>query len=157
MQENMIACDSLGVIYKGRTENMSKFKEEFAAETDKRTLEEALKGADIFFGCSAAGALKEEFLASMAENPIVFALANPEPEIRPEVAQKVRPDVIIATGRSDYPNQLSNINCFPYLFRGTLDTRSPVINQHMMMAAAVSLAMLAREPVLDEVATTYDG
>ena len=123
---------------------MNPQKEEFAAETEKRTLEEALQGADVFVGVSSAGALKQEYLAQMAEDPIIFAMANPEPEIRPADAKAVRPDAIIATGRSDYPNQINNVMCFPFLFRGTLDTRSPEINEAMKMAAALALAELAQ-------------
>jgi len=156
-KENIIVCDTRGVIYKGRAAGMTKEKEEFAAETDRRTLEDALDGADVFVGVSAAGALKKEFLAKMAPSPIIFAMANPEPEIRPDHAKEVRPDSIIATGRSDYPNQINNVMCFPFLFRGTLDTRSPQINEDMKMAAAIALAMLAREDVPDDVSRAYSG
>ena len=154
---NIFACDTKGVIYKGRTEGMTPQKEEFAVETNKRTLAEALEGADVFIGVSAAGALKPEFLASMAANPVIFAMANPEPEIRPSEAKRVRADAIIATGRSDYPNQINNVMCFPFLFRGTLDTRAREINEDMKMAAALALAELARKPVPEEVARAYDG
>ena len=136
---------------------MNPQKEEFAVETEKRTLEEALQGADVFVGVSSAGALKPEFLAQMAENPIIFAMANPEPEIRPADAKAVRDDAIIATGRSDYPNQINNVMCFPFLFRGALDTRAPEINEAMKMAAALALAELAQKPVPDEVARAYGG
>ena len=136
---------------------MNPQKEEFAVETEKRTLEEALQGADVFVGVSSAGALKQEYLAQMAEDPIIFAMANPEPEIRPADAKAVRPDAIIATGRSDYPNQINNVMCFPFLFRGTLDTRSPEINEAMKMAAALALAELAQQPVPDEVSRAYSG
>jgi len=156
-KENTIVCDSKGVIYKGRTIGMNEYKEEFAAETDKRTLAEALVGADVFVGVSAAGALKPEYLKTMASTPIIFAMANPEPEIRPDVAKAIRPDAITATGRSDYPNQINNVMCFPFLFRATLDTRSKEINEEMKMAASKALAMLAREPVPDEVARAYEG
>jgi malate dehydrogenase (oxaloacetate-decarboxylating)(NADP+) len=118
-------------------------------------LEEALDGADCFIGVSAAGILKPEWLKGMAKNPIIFAMANPEPEIRPEIAQAAREDAIVATGRSDYPNQVNNVMCFPFLFRGCLDTRSPVINEEMKMAAALALAKLAREPVPDAVSRAY--
>ena len=128
-KENVIVCDTRGVVYKGRTAGMNPQKEEFAVETDRRTLAEALNGADVFVGVSAAGALKAEFLASMAPNPIIFAMANPLPEINPNEAKAVRPDAIIATGRSDYPNQINNVMCFPFLFRGTLDTRASEINE----------------------------
>ena len=153
--ENVIVCDTRGVIYKGRTEGMNEQKEEFANETDRRTLGEALNGADVFIGVSAAGALKAEFLAAMAPTPIIFAMANPEPEIRPEDAKAVRADAIIATGRSDFPNQINNVMCFPFLFRGTLDTRATEINEAMKMAAAKALSELAREVVPDEVARAY--
>ena len=136
---------------------MNPQKEEFANATDKRTLQEALVGADVFIGVSAAGALKPEFLAQMAEAPIIFAMANPEPEIKPDAAKAVREDAIIATGRSDYPNQINNVMCFPFLFRATLDTRAREINEAMKMAAATALANLAREPVPDEVSRAYSG
>ena len=155
--ENVIVCDTRGVIYKGRTQGMNEHKEEFANDTEKRTLGEALNGADVFIGVSAAGALKAEFLKSMAATPIIFAMANPEPEIRPDDAKAVRPDAIIATGRSDYPNQINNVMCFPFLFRGTLDTRAREINENMKMAASIALSWLAREPVPDEVARAYGG
>ena len=143
-KENVIVCDTKGVIYKGRQAGMNEQKEEFAAETEKRTLEEALQGADVFVGVSSAGALKPEYLDQMADNPIIFAMANPEPEIRPSDAKAVRDDAIVATGRSDYPNQINNVMCFPFLFRGTLDTRAREINEDMKMAAALALAELAR-------------
>jgi malate dehydrogenase (oxaloacetate-decarboxylating)(NADP+) len=156
--DNIIACDTQGVIYKGRTAGMNKWKEEFAnATTTARTLEEALKGADVFIGVSVANALKPEYLVSMAPHPIIFAMANPVPEIMPPEAKKVRPDAIIATGRSDFPNQINNVMCFPFLFRGTLDTRTRVINEPMKLAAAKALAMLAREPVPKEVQRAYAG
>ena len=156
-KENVKVCDTRGVIYKGRKEGMNKQKEEFAVKTFARTLKDALVGADVFIGVSAAGALKEEYLASMAGKPIIFAMANPEPEINPDVAKRVRPDAIIATGRSDYPNQINNVMCFPFLFRGTLDTRAPEINEHMKMQTALALAELAHEPVPDVVARAYNG
>ena len=154
---NVIACDTKGVIYKGRTAGMNKWKEEFANDTERRTLKEALVGADVFIGVSAPGVLTEDMLVDMADAPIIFAMANPEPEIRPELAKKVRPDAIIATGRSDYPNQINNVMCFPFLFRGTLDTRASCINEEMKMATALALAMLAREDVPNEVARAYGG
>lgn len=123
-EENIILCDSRGVIYKGRTSGMNKWKEAHAAETDRRTLEEALDGADVFIGVSAKDALTPDMLKNMADTPLIFAMANPDPEIRPEVAQEVRPDCIVATGRSDYPNQINNVMCFPFLFRGALDVRA---------------------------------
>jgi len=156
-KENVIMCDTQGVIYKGRTVGMNPHKAEFAAETSKRTLEEALQGADVFVGVSSAGALKPEYLAQMAPSPIIFAMANPEPEIRPADAKAVRPDAIIATGRSDYPNQINNVMCFPFLFRGALDTRCREINEDMKMAAAIALSNLAQLPVPDEVARAYEG
>ncbi len=156
-KENVIVCDTRGVIFQGRTEGMNEHKEEFASTTEARTLEEALVEADVFVGVSAAGVLKPEMLAKMAANPIIFAMANPEPEINPAAAAAVRPDAMIATGRSDYPNQINNVMCFPFLFRGTLDTRAREINEEMKMAAALALANLAREPVPDEVARAYEG
>ena len=156
-KENVIVCDTRGVIYKGRAAGMNAQKEEFASETERRTLEEALDGADVFVGVSSAGVLKPEFLMKMAASPIIFAMANPEPEIRPSDAKAVRDDCIIATGRSDYPNQINNVMCFPFLFRGTLDTRASEINEAMKMAAALALADLAQQPVPDEVARAYEG
>ena len=156
-KENVKVCDTRGVIYKGRTAGMNPQKEEFAVETDARTLEDALTGADVFVGVSAAGALKQEYLAKMADKPIIFAMANPEPEITPAAAKEVRPDAILATGRSDYPNQINNVMCFPFLFRGTLDTRAPEINEKMKMDCALALAQLAHEPVPDVVARAYSG
>lgn len=116
--------DTKGVIYKGRKEGMNEFKEKFANETTKRTLEEALDGADVFIGVSVKDALKPEYLLKMNAHPIIFAMANPDPEIKVDLAKKTRPDCIIATGRSDYPNQINNVMCFPFLFRGTLDVRA---------------------------------
>ena len=157
-KENIIACDTQGVIFKGRASGMNKWKDEFANETTTaRTLGEALNGADVFIGVSAGGALKGEYLAQMAANPIIFAMANPEPEIMPPEARRLRPDAIIATGRSDFPNQINNVMCFPFLFRATLDTRSKEINEPMKIAAAEALAMLAREPVPKEVSRAYAG
>jgi malate dehydrogenase (oxaloacetate-decarboxylating)(NADP+) len=156
-KENVIVCDTKGVIYKGRTEGMNAYKEEFSNDTPKRTLEEALQGADVFIGVSGPGALKKEWLPAMNGDPIIFAMANPNPEILPEVAHEIRPKAIVATGRSDYPNQINNVMCFPFLFRGTLDTRAPQINEAMKMAAAKALAMLAREPVPAEVSRAYNG
>ena len=156
-KEHIIACDTQGVIFKGRAKGMNEWKEEFANDTKARTLEEALVGADVFVGVSVGGALKPEYLMKMAANPIIFAMANPDPEISPPEAKKVRPDCIVATGRSDFPNQINNVMCFPFLFRGTLDTRSPEINEPMKVAAANALAMLAREPVPKEVERAYNG
>src|SRR5450631_4922157 len=152
---NMIMCDTKGVIYKGRVEGMNPYKELFAAETPFRTLEEAAKGADVLFGLSVKGAFTAEMIASMAPNPIIFAMANPDPEISPEAAHAVRKDVIIATGRSDYPNQVNNILGFPFIFRGALDCRASCINEEMKLAAVHALARLAREEVPDSVSKAY--
>ncbi|WP_415062444.1 NADP-dependent malic enzyme [Bdellovibrio sp.] len=156
-RENIIMCDSQGVIYKGRTAGMNKYKEFFASETEARTLTEALKGADVFVGLSVAGALTPEMLKEMAKDPIIFAMANPEPEITPDKARTARPDAIVATGRSDYPNQVNNVLGFPSIFRGALDTRSTQINEAMKLAAVHALANLAREDVPDKVSATYGG
>ena len=145
--ENCLMVDTKGVIYKGRKEGMNKWKEEKAVETDKRTLEDAITGADVFLGVSVKGALSKEMLKKMAPNPVIFAMANPDPEITPEDAHEAREDAIIATGRSDYPNQVNNVLCFPYMFRGTLDVRATQITESMKMAAAEALAALAREEV----------
>jgi malate dehydrogenase (oxaloacetate-decarboxylating)(NADP+) len=128
-KENTLVCDTKGVIYKGRVEHMTKEKEEVAVETDARTLSDAMKGADVFIGVSSAGAVSKDMVASMAKDPVLFAMANPDPEISPEDARSVRDDVIIATGRSDYPNQINNVMCFPFIFRGALDTRAKQINE----------------------------
>lgn len=156
-KENIIMCDSQGVIYKGRTKGMNKYKEFFASQTEARTLTEALHGADVFMGLSVAGALTPEMLKDMAENPIIFAMANPEPEITPDKARSARPDAIVATGRSDYPNQVNNVLGFPSIFRGALDTRSTQINEEMKLAAVHALATLAREDVPEKVSATYGG
>ncbi|MFT0891621.1 NADP-dependent malic enzyme [Pseudochelatococcus sp. G4_1912] len=155
--ENVILCDTKGVIYKGRTEGMNQWKSAHAVETKARSLAEAVNGADIFFGLSAKGALTPEMVASMGENPIIFAMANPDPEISPEEVARVRDDAIMATGRSDYPNQVNNVLGFPYIFRGALDVRATTINMEMKIAAVNALAQLAREDVPDEVAAAYDG
>ncbi len=155
--ENVILCDSRGVIYKGRTDGMNQWKSGHAVDTDARTLADAVKGADVFLGVSVRDALTPEMLKTMAPNPVVFALANPNPEIKPEDALAARDDVIIATGRSDYPNQVNNVLGFPYLFRGALDVRARAINDEMKLAAAIALADLAREEVPDEVAAAYQG
>lgn len=126
---------------------MNEFKEELAVTTDKRTFKQACEGADVLIGVSGPGAFTEEILLGLNKDPIIFAMANPEPEVRPEIAHKIRPDCIIATGRSDYPNQINNVMCFPFLFRATLDTRSKQINEEMKMAAAKALAALALLPV----------
>ncbi|MBL3559203.1 NADP-dependent malic enzyme [Rhodovulum sulfidophilum] len=153
--DNCIACDTKGVIYQGRTDGMNQWKSAHAADTEARTLEEAMVGADVFLGVSAKGAVTPEMVASMADNPVIFAMANPDPEITPEEAQEVRPDAIVATGRSDYPNQVNNVLGFPYLFRGALDIHARAINDEMKIACADALAALAREDVPDEVAMAY--
>ena len=153
--DNCIMCDTKGVIYQGRTEGMNQWKTAHAAKTDKRTLEEAMEGADVFLGVSVKGAVTREMVASLADNPVIFAMANPDPEITPEEAQDVRVDAIVATGRSDYPNQVNNVLGFPYLFRGALDIHARAINDEMKIACAEALAKLAREDVPDEVAIAY--
>jgi malate dehydrogenase (oxaloacetate-decarboxylating)(NADP+) len=154
---NVTLADSKGVVYKGRTDGMNQWKSAHAIETSARTLAEAVEGADVFFGLSIAGALTPEMVKTMAPNPIIFAMANPDPEILPEDVQKVRGDAIMATGRSDYPNQINNVLGFPYIFRGALDVRARTINEEMKIAAAQALAELAREDVPDEVAAAYHG
>lgn len=156
-KNNVILCDTKGVIYKGRTNGMNLYKERLAAETDARTLEDAMVDADIFFGVSAKGALTAEMLKSMAKDPIVFAMANPDPEITPPEAKAVRDDVIIGTGRSDYNNQVNNVLCFPFLFRGALDTHASAINDEMKLACVKALAELAKEEVPDSVRKAYGG
>ncbi len=155
--ENVILCDTKGVIYQGREAGMNQWKSAHAVKTDKRTLEEAMDGADVFFGVSVKGALTQDMVKSMAPNPIIFAMANPDPEITPEEAKEVRPDAIVATGRSDYPNQVNNVLGFPYIFRGALDVHATTINDEMKIACAQALADLAREDVPDEVAAAYRG
>ena len=155
--ENVTLCDTKGVVYQGRTAGMNQWKSAHAVLTDKRTLAEAMVDADIFFGLSAKGALTPDMVKSMAANPIIFAMANPDPEITPEDAHAVRPDAIVATGRSDYPNQINNILGFPYIFRGALDVRAKTINMEMKIAAVNALAQLAREDVPDDVARAYQG
>ena len=155
--ENVLLCDTKGVVFRGRKEGMNQWKSAHAVETKLRTLEEAMAGADIFFGLSAKGALTPDMVKSMAKDPIIFAMANPDPEITPEDAQAVRDDVIVATGRSDYPNQVNNVLGFPYIFRGALDVRATTINMEMKVAATNALALLAREDVPDEVAAAYQG
>jgi malate dehydrogenase (oxaloacetate-decarboxylating)(NADP+) len=155
--ENILLCDTKGVIYRGRSDGMNQWKSAHAVETDKRSLADAMQAADIFFGLSAKGALTPEMVKSMAPNPIIFAMANPDPEITPEDAMAVRNDAIVATGRSDYPNQINNVLGFPYIFRGALDVRATTINMEMKVAAANALAELAREDVPDDVAAAYQG
>ncbi len=155
--DNVILCDTKGVIYKGREQGMNQWKSAHAADTDARTLEDAMAGADAVFGLSVKGAFSSEMIASMAPNPIIFAMANPDPEITPEEAAEIRDDAIVATGRSDYPNQINNVLGFPYIFRGALDVRATTINEDMKIAAAQALANLAREDVPDQVAAAYRG
>jgi malate dehydrogenase (oxaloacetate-decarboxylating)(NADP+) len=155
--ENVILADSKGVVYKGRTEGMNQWKSAHAVDTKARTLADAMEGCDVFFGLSVAGALTPAMVKSMAKNPIIFAMANPDPEILPEDVAKVRSDAIMATGRSDYANQVNNVLGFPYIFRGALDVRARTINDEMKIAAARALAELAREDVPDEVAAAYHG
>ncbi|MBH0238638.1 NADP-dependent malic enzyme [Methylobrevis albus] len=154
---NVILCDTKGVVWQGRTEGMNQWKSAHAAVTDRRTLAEAMDGADVFFGVSAKGALTPAMVASMAANPIIFAMANPDPEITPEEVAAIRGDAIMATGRSDYANQVNNVLGFPYIFRGALDVQATTINEAMKVAAAHALALLAREDVPDEVAAAYRG
>ncbi|EYD73152.1 NADP-dependent malic enzyme [Limimaricola hongkongensis] len=153
--DNCIMCDTRGVIWQGRTEGMNQWKSAHAANTSLRTLEEAMDGADVFLGVSAKGAVTQAMVKSMAPNPVIFAMANPDPEITPEEAHEVREDAIVATGRSDYPNQVNNVLGFPYLFRGALDIHARAINDAMKIACAEALAELAREEVPDEVAVAY--
>ncbi|MES1240227.1 MAG: NADP-dependent malic enzyme [Acidobacteriota bacterium] len=154
-RQNMIVCDSKGVVFEGRTESMDPYKAEFAVDTDKRTLAEAIVGADVFIGLSVGGVMTADMVRSMARDPIVFAMANPDPEIPYEEARAARPDVIVATGRSDYPNQVNNVLGFPFLFRGALDVRATDINDAMELAAVQALAELAREDVPDAVLKAY--
>ena len=156
-RENLILCDSRGTIYKGREKGMNPYKERLAAETSARSLDEAMVGADVFFGVSVKGALTASMLSSMAKDPIVFAMANPDPEITPPEAYEVRKDVIIGTGRSDFENQVNNVLCFPFLFRGALDTHASAINEEMKMAAVKAIASLARLDVPDSVRKAYAG
>jgi malate dehydrogenase (oxaloacetate-decarboxylating)(NADP+) len=156
-RENITICDSKGVIYVGRPGNMDATKARFAQNTEKRTLADAMVGADIFLGLSAAGVVNQEMVVSMAEKPMVFALANPTPEIMPELVQEVRPDAIIATGRSDYVNQVNNVLCFPFIFRGALDVGATRITEEMKMASVRAIAELAEAEVTDEVAMAYPG
>jgi malate dehydrogenase (oxaloacetate-decarboxylating)(NADP+) len=154
-RDNMIMCDSRGVIYKGREANMNPQKEKFAADTNARTLEDAMKGADVFVGLSTGGAVTKEMVKSMADKPIIFAMANPDPEISYPDAKSARKDLIMATGRSDYPNQVNNVLGFPFIFRGALDVRAKAINEEMKVAAAYSLAKLAKKGADESVAKAY--
>jgi malate dehydrogenase (oxaloacetate-decarboxylating)(NADP+) len=156
-KDHLIMCDTKGAIYHGRTEGMNKYKEEFATDTKARTLSDALKGADVFVGVSAKGAVTKDMLKSMAKQPIVFAMANPDPEITYDDAIEARPDVLMATGRSDYPNQVNNVLGFPFIFRGALDVRATAINEEMKIAAVYALAKLAHEDVPDSVSRAYGG
>src|SRR5437016_5463419 len=153
--ENLILCDTKGVIYQGRTDGMNQWKSAYAAKTKARTLTDALVDADVFFGLSAKGAVTQEMVKLMAPQPIIFAMANPDPEITVEEVAAVRTDAIIATGRSDYPNQINNVLGFPYIFRGALDVRASTVNEAMKIAAAQALAALAREEVPDELEAIY--
>lgn len=155
--KNITVLDSAGVIFEGRKERMDKYKDVFAKETTARSLEEAITDADIFLGLSVAGVLKPEYLTAMAPNPLILALANPTPEILPELALEVRPDAVIATGRSDYPNQVNNVLCFPYLFRGALDVGATTINEQMKIAAVDAISDLAKRPPTQEVDMAYGG
>lgn len=155
--KNAILCDTKGVIYKGRTEGMNEWKTAHAVDTDKKTLVEVVAGADVFLGLSVKGALSKEMVSAMAKKPIIFAMANPEPEITPEDVHSIRDDAIVATGRSDYNNQVNNVMCFPYIFRGALDTQATTINLEMKIAAANAIAALARQEVTEEVMAAYAG
>ncbi len=155
LKENIIVCDSKGVIYKGREGADQGRKKDYAVDTDSRTLEDAMKNADVFLGVSQAGVVTSEMVKSMAANPLILALANPVPEIMPDVAKAARPDVMVATGRSDFPNQVNNVLCFPYIFRGALDVGATEINEEMKLACVRALAQLAKAPVGEEVASAY--
>ena len=154
-RENIMLCDSKGVVYKGRTEGMNKYKERFLVETEARTLSDAVRGADVFYGLSVANVLTPEMVKSMAKDPIVFAMANPDPEINPDLAKEARKDLIIATGRSDYTNQINNVLGFPFIFRGALDVRAKAINDDMKLAASKALSALTKEDVPDSVLRAY--
>jgi len=156
-KENVYLCDSRGVIYKGRPDGMNKYKEKYAVDTDKRTIDDAIVGADIFFGLSGPGALSAENVKKMADKPLILAMANPTPEILPEVALEARPDAIVATGRSDYPNQVNNVLCFPFIFRGALDCGASTINEEMKIACVKAIADLATQESSAEVAKVYAG
>ncbi|RME96685.1 MAG: NADP-dependent malic enzyme, partial [Alphaproteobacteria bacterium] len=156
-RENIILCDSRGVVYKGRKAGMNRWKERYASDTNARTLADALQGADVVFGLSVKGAITQDMVRAMADKPVIFAMANPDPEITPEEVAQVRDDAIVATGRSDYPNQINNVLGFPYIFRGALDVRAARINDAMKIAAANALAQLARRDVPDSVAAAYQG
>ena len=154
-RENILLVDTRGVVYKGRTEGMNAYKERLANDTDKRSLADAMRGADVFYGLAVADILKPEMVKTMAERPLIFAMANPDPEIKYELAKETRPDAIVATGRSDYPNQINNVLGFPFIFRGALDVRARAINEEMKVAATKALAALTREDVPDSVLRAY--
>lgn len=156
-RENIIMCDTKGPIYKGRTEAMNEWKEAFAVDTQARSLAEALVGADVFVGLSVKGAVTQDMVRAMADKPLIFAMANPDPEITPEDVKAVRPDAIVATGRSDYANQINNVLGFPYIFRGALDVRAKRVNEEMKIAAVRAIAELARQVVPEEVKAAYAG
>jgi malate dehydrogenase (oxaloacetate-decarboxylating)(NADP+) len=156
-RSNIIMCDTKGVVFRGRTEGMNKYKEAFACVTKKRTLADALEGADVFLGVSSKDCVTPEMVKSMNSHPVIFAMANPDPEITPEAALAARNDVIMATGRSDYPNQINNVLGFPFIFRGALDVRASCITEGMKLAASKALAALAKEPVPDVVSQAYGG
>jgi malate dehydrogenase (oxaloacetate-decarboxylating)(NADP+) len=156
-KDNIVMLDRAGVIYRGRDQNMNTWKERWASDTDARTLEDALKGADVFMGLSAGNLLNKDHVRSMADSPIIFAMANPDPEITYQDAKDARPDAIMATGRSDYPNQVNNVLGFPFIFRGALDVRARAINTEMKLAASRALAALAKEDVPDNVRKAYGG
>jgi malate dehydrogenase (oxaloacetate-decarboxylating)(NADP+) len=155
--EHVVMCDTKGLVYRGRTEGMNQWKSAHAVETTARTLSQALEGADCFFGLSVKGAVTQAMVRAMADKPIIFAMANPDPEITPDEARQARPDCIVATGRSDYPNQVNNVLGFPFIFRGALDVRASTINDAMKIAAARALALLAREDVPEEVSGAGAG
>jgi malate dehydrogenase (oxaloacetate-decarboxylating)(NADP+) len=156
-REHIFVCDSKGVIYEGRPGGYDDSKARYAQTTEARSLADAVNGADVFLGCSAPGVMTVEMVKTMAKQPIILALANPEPEIRPELAKSVRPDCIIATGRSDYPNQVNNVLCFPYIFRGALDCGATKITEAMKLACVREIADLAKSEVTAEVAQAYPG
>ena len=155
--ENIFVCDSKGLVYEGRPGGYDESKARYAQKTDARTLADAVNGADVFLGCSAPGVMTVEMLKTMARDPVILALANPEPEIRPELAKAARPDCIIATGRSDYPNQVNNVLCFPYIFRGALDCGATKITEAMKLACVRQIADLAKADISEEVASAYAG
>ncbi|MDR2870412.1 MAG: NAD-dependent malic enzyme [Deferribacteraceae bacterium] len=154
-KDNLIMCDTKGVVYEGRKEGMNIYKEALAAKTEARTLEEAVVGADFLLGLSSRGAFSAAMIKNLGANPVIMAMANPDPEITPEEVAEIRTDAIVATGRSDYPNQVNNVLCFPFIFRGALDVGATMINEEMKMAASLALAALAKEPVPAEVKALY--